>query len=745
MKKRIQLFMFICLLAIVGISLTNQAWANQSNDQKNATPLQLVVLGKWHNFAFGQPYIVNGRTLVPLRDLLNALGIPNDDQAIQYDAQTKTVTAIKGETTLQLTVSDPIIYVNGHQHTTMDVAAQLKEGRVYLPARAVAEAFGYRVFYNSHVNTIVINAPERESQEELNSRLLDAAKDVNYPLVLSLLADGADPNVKDDPNYSHANTPAMLVSVRASQERDIEDSLREERVRILEILHTYGADLNMTDKHYNTLLSDIIYSDTDGNQEVLLRKAIQLGAIDGVHAVLRLSQTENRVNVLQWMVEEGWDINGRYTTNPEILNKTLLENAIERQEHHTIILQLLELGANPKLDDSISIAEQGLQTARLTEAIEDQTYYEHVLDMLINARDGKQTKTEQPLVAAPQVDEFFNEKKNRFLINQDDKFGYIDKHGNIVIEPQFESADEFSEGLAAVESDDGLKGYIDETGNYVVEPTYLYGFPFHEGLAPVFNMATWESEIQFINRNGEVVLTTNHAMTTGFNDGLALVVKKNRDGYYDPVEFIDPTGQVVLSTPYPFSWASPITFNEGFANVNHNGVYIFIDHTGEQAFDSTFVDAYPFLNGAAAVGVEGNYGITQYGYINTDGDFIIEPSYYGAQYFTEGLAPVQNILGKWGFIDKQGGLVIPMQYEDALPFTEGLAAVRSGDKWGFINKQGQWEIEPEYDGVEYFDGGLAKIYEYSPEEGVNRFAGYINHQGEIVWSSSDKGEATQSY
>lgn len=115
----------------------------------------------------------------------------------------------------------------------------------------------------------------------------------------------------------------------------------------------------------------------------------------------------------------------------------------------------------------------------------------------------------------------------------------------------------------------------------------------------------------------------------------------------------------MLKTPYTYHLLSPITFNEGYAVVEQNDTYCYIDHKGEQAFDSTFVDAHNFRNGLAAVGVEGHYGITQYRFINTKGEFIIEPTYYDAQYFTEGLIPVQDLFGKWGFANQQGELVIP--------------------------------------------------------------------------------------
>ncbi len=48
------------------------------------------------------------------------------------------------------------------------------------------------------------------------------------------------------------------------------------------------------------------------------------------------------------------------------------------------------------------------------------------------------------------------------------RYGYIDKTGTVVIKPQFEWAAEFSEGLAAVGTNSGLFGYIDKTGAFVI-------------------------------------------------------------------------------------------------------------------------------------------------------------------------------------------------------------------------------------------------------------------------------------
>src|SRR6218665_1119163 len=58
----------------------------------------------------------------------------------------------------------------------------------------------------------------------------------------------------------------------------------------------------------------------------------------------------------------------------------------------------------------------------------------------------------------------------------DGKWGYIDKSGKIAINPQFDFAWEFQEGLAVIQFGDknGFDkwGYIDKTGEIVIEPQF---------------------------------------------------------------------------------------------------------------------------------------------------------------------------------------------------------------------------------------------------------------------------------
>src|SRR5262245_42548212 len=72
--------------------------------------------------------------------------------------------------------------------------------------------------------------------------------------------------------------------------------------------------------------------------------------------------------------------------------------------------------------------------------------------------------------------------KRLFPITANGKYGFVDRYGNIVIQPRFLMASDFHDGLASVKID-GRYGYINETGEVVVAPQYNDAEDFSEGFA----------------------------------------------------------------------------------------------------------------------------------------------------------------------------------------------------------------------------------------------------------------------
>ena len=123
-------------------------------------------------------------------------------------------------------------------------------------------------------------------------------------------------------------------------------------------------------------------------------------------------------------------------------------------------------------------------------------------------------------------------------------------------------------------------------------------------------------------------------------------------------------------------------FNEGFARVQKDGKWGYINTKGEQIVECKFYNAHNFNEGFAHVQKDGKCG-----YINTKGEQIIECKFDYAGDFKEGFAPVFKD-GKYGYINTKGEQIIECKFDDVRDFYEGFAPVQKDDRWGYINTKG---------------------------------------------------------
>lgn len=96
------------------------------------------------------PIIIEGRLLLPLRSILEALGAE-----IGWDGATRTITAMKQNTTVILTVDHNDALVNGIKKN-LDVPATIINSRTLVPARFLAESFGAQVNWDANSRTVTI-------------------------------------------------------------------------------------------------------------------------------------------------------------------------------------------------------------------------------------------------------------------------------------------------------------------------------------------------------------------------------------------------------------------------------------------------------------------------------------------------------------------------------------------------------------------------------------------------------------
>lgn len=113
------------------------------------------------------------------------------------------------------------------------------------------------------------------------------------------------------------------------------------------------------------------------------------------------------------------------------------------------------------------------------------------------------------------------------------KYGYRDGSGSVVINPQFEYASKFSEGLASVRISAGREGYIDKRGSLVISPTFAAAWDFSGGLAAAAraSQSGGDPKWGFIDKRGSFVIPPQFDDTNSFYDGLALVKVGDFYGY----------------------------------------------------------------------------------------------------------------------------------------------------------------------------------------------------------------------
>ena len=102
------------------------------------------------------PTIIDGRTMVPVRDIFEACGAK-----VNWDANTKTITGEKGNTTVVMQIDSNMLFIN-EKVTEMDATPVIIDGRTLAPARYVAESFGGIVDWNAEDKVVMIDVDDSD-------------------------------------------------------------------------------------------------------------------------------------------------------------------------------------------------------------------------------------------------------------------------------------------------------------------------------------------------------------------------------------------------------------------------------------------------------------------------------------------------------------------------------------------------------------------------------------------------------
>ncbi len=130
--------------------------------QASSDDIKVYVNG--HKLIFDDPPVIeNDRTLVPLRAIFEAMGVP-----VYWDESSSTVIAIKDDVEIKITVGSCSPTIDG-KAVAIDVPARIINGRTFVPLRFISDAFGSNIDWFGNSRTIMVNSHSEINIENVNN------------------------------------------------------------------------------------------------------------------------------------------------------------------------------------------------------------------------------------------------------------------------------------------------------------------------------------------------------------------------------------------------------------------------------------------------------------------------------------------------------------------------------------------------------------------------------------------------
>lgn len=279
-------------------------------------------------------------------------------------------------------------------------------------------------------------------------------------------------------------------------------------------------------------------------------------------------------------------------------------------------------------------------------------------------------------------------------------WGYVDRAGNVVVEPQFTFAQGFSGGRGLVcvgdRYDGGRWGFVDSAGATVIPPRYRSAGAFLEGAAPVQVDDRWG----LVDPDGAMRISPRFHEAAFVQDGR--IVGKVDSGW----GLFTATGEVVVAP-------------EHAGMRNRKGMFVATGKDGSVWFDRDGRRlGGPF---AETLGDPGDGLIAvrpvkdgPWGYLSVGGEVVIPPRFHAAFAFGEGHAIVCERPSALAVIDTGGNVVgrFSSERENAGAWAfgpGGLALWGSSTAYGLVAIDGRIVVPPWLDGAEDLGHGWVRV------------------------------------
>jgi hypothetical protein len=344
-------------------------------------------------------------------------------------------------------------------------------------------------------------------------------------------------------------------------------------------------------------------------------------------------------------------------------------------------------------------------------------------------------------------------------IQQNERIGFADTTGRILIQPLYDEVGDFIEGLSIVHKNDSVF-FINKENTNTLGRVFSDALPFHNGLAPVKVNDKWflidrlgeikSESYDEVNEMSEELYIIKQANLYGAMDEYGQKIYpckfeklgdlKNKCAYYQlegKYGFITKTGYVHKPE---FEWISDFSSNE-IAIYKLNNKFGLIKNNGKVLLDPKYDQIQLCTNNIYLIVLNNLYG-----FYSSGACFLSEVIYdyekeRNIKFYTNG--SVLKLLKKpalpagkksEALMDLNGRISIDFNTYQEIGFaSNGLIRVKKNNKYGYVDRMLHTAIPLKYNSATDFEDSLAI---------VNTKKGYavINTQGEEILSSLVKIE-----
>ena len=290
---------------------------------------------------------------------------------------------------------------------------------------------------------------------------------------------------------------------------------------------------------------------------------------------------------------------------------------------------------------------------------------------------------------------------------------------NLLLSSKYRRIDEFINGVAIVDMvvDKKLKyGLVSTQGEEVLPPIYSFMKRLSNGMFK----CCLNGRVGVVSKHGRYIIPNQYLSVGEYENGLSLVVS-SLDGTYTKESlreygYMDLDGNIVLSACSYISKQS-----DGICVICRYGKWGFYEM---EKHTTTIVNNVSFLGLLHNDLAKANFGGTftnnkviggKWGFVNSNGEIVINPEYDYVFNFSEGIAAV-SLRGKLGFIDMTGTFIVPCEYSKVEShFKNGEGELVKGDKIYVFDRTGKIVsnryVEKEYNDYDSWEDNTPSIYD----------------------------------